>query len=112
VCKVLSRIFCREENQVESCNNSLHHDHESLTQERLLNSQPVLHSTPNGDCDVLEVIPSVPGDEDSIEEQPEDSRDAVKLLYSIKETNDDVFTTDSPKPSRKLGIADAFPGGK
>ena len=61
---------------------------------------------------MLEVVTSVPSDEDSIEEQPEHSRDAVKFLYSIKETNDDVFTTDLPKPGRKLGIADAFPGGK
>ena len=58
---------------------------------------------------MLEVVTSVPSD---VEEQPEHSRDAVKFLYSIKETNDDVFTTDLPKPGRKLGIADAFPGGK
>ncbi|XP_065908810.1 uncharacterized protein [Dysidea avara] len=101
-----------EENQVENCSNSPDHEYEPSTPERSLNAQPVLHSTPNGDCDMPGLVVSSHSDEDSVEEQLEHSSGAVNLLYSIKENDDDVFSTESRRPSRKLGVADAILSGE
>jgi len=95
-----------EENQVENSSSSLEHDSEPSTPECLSSNQVVLHSTPNGDCDIPSIAESAPGDEDFVEEQSEHSSSTAALLCSIKE-NDDVFTTDLPKPGRKLGTANA-----
>ena len=113
MCNTFPGFSCRitEENQVENCSNSPDHKYEPSTPERSLNTQPELHSTPNGDCDMPGLVVSSHSDEDSVEEQLEHSSGAVNLLYSIKENDDDVFSTESRRPSRKLGVADAILSG-